>query len=180
MQSPSWYSFPASVNFLLASSIAISPHPDTQHSPIPRATTAAWDVIPPRTVRIPWADFIPVMSSGDVSRRTSTTFSPLSAHSTASSAVNTILPQAAPGEAPRPLPIGVAAFRAAASNCGWRRVSRLRGSIIATASSSVLIPSSTRSQAILRAAWAVLLPLRVWSIYSLPCSTVNSISCMSL
>ena len=26
--------------------------------------------------------------------------------------------QAAPGEAPRPLPIGVAAFRALASNCG--------------------------------------------------------------
>ena len=36
----------------------------------------------------------------------------------ASSAVNTILPQAAPGEAPRPLPIGVAALSAFASNCG--------------------------------------------------------------
>ena len=32
---------PARVNFLLASSIAMSPHPDTQHVPIPRATTAA-------------------------------------------------------------------------------------------------------------------------------------------
>ena len=180
MQSPSWYSFPASVNFLLASSIAMSPQPDTQHVPIPRATTAAWDVIPPRTVRIPCADFIPVISSGDVSRRTRTTFSPLAAHSTASSAVNTILPQAAPGDAPSALASGVAAFSAAASNCGWSRESRLRGSIIATASSSVLIPSSTRSQAIFRAAFAVLLPLRVCNMYSLPCSTVNSMSCISL
>ena len=180
MLSPSWNSFPANVNFLFASSIVMSPHPDTQHVPIPRATTAAWDVIPPRTVRIPCADFIPVMSSGDVSRRTRITFSPLAAHSTASSAVNTILPQAAPGDAPSAFAIGVAAFSAAASNCGWRSVSRFLGSIIATASSSVLIPSSTRSQAILRAAWAVLLPLRVWSMNSLPCSTVNSMSCISL
>ena len=107
---------PASVNFLLASSIIISPQPDTQHVPIPLATTAACDVIPPLTVRIPCAAFIPVISSGDVSRRTRTTFSPLSAHSTASSAVNTTLPQAAPGEAPSPLPRGVAAFSALSSN----------------------------------------------------------------
>ena len=162
--SPSTNVLPPSSNFLLASSILIAEQPETQHSPIPRATTAACDVIPPRTVRIPWAAFIPVISSGDVSRRTRTTFSPLAAHSTASSAVNTILPQAAPGEAPRPLPIGVAALSAFASNWGWRSVSRLRGSIIATASSSVLMPSSTRSQAIFRAAWAVLLPFLVWSI----------------
>jgi len=98
---------------LLASSITISPQPDTQHVPIPRATTAACEVIPPRTVRIPCAAFIPVMSSGDVSRRTRKTFSPFSCQATASSAVNTTLPQAAPGEAPRPLPIGAAALRAA-------------------------------------------------------------------
>ena len=164
MKSPSWNVLPASVNCLLASSMEISPQPDTQHSPIPRATTAAWLVIPPRTVRIPCADFIPVISSGDVSRRTRTTFSPLSAHSTASSAVNTILPHAAPGEAPRPFPRGVAAFRAFASNCGCSSVSRLRGSTIATASSSVLMPSSTRSHAIFRAACAVLLPFLVCSI----------------
>ena len=52
------------------------------------------------------------MSSGEVSRRTRTTFSPFSAHATASSAVNTILPQAAPGDAPRPLPTGAAALSA--------------------------------------------------------------------
>ena len=164
IESPSLNSFPFNVNFLFSSSMLISPQPDTQHVPIPRATTAAWLVIPPRTVRIPWEAFIPVISSGDVSRRTNTTFSPRAFHSTASSAVNTILPHAAPGDAPSALAIGVAAFKAAASNCGWRSVSKLRGSIMTTASSSVLIPSSTRSHAILRAACAVLLPLRVCSM----------------
>ena len=106
------------MNFLLASSIAISPHPDTQQVPIPLATTAAWLVIPPLTVRIPCEAFIPVISSGDVSSLTRTTFSPLAFHSSASSAENTILPHAAPGDAPRPLPAGVAALSAAASNCG--------------------------------------------------------------
>ena len=158
----------------------ISEQPDTQQVPIPRATTAAWEVIPPRTVRIPWAAFIPSISSGEVSRRTRTTFSPLAAHSFASSALKTILPHAAPGEAARAFASGSAFFSASASNCGCSRVSRLRGSIMATASSGVLMPSSTRSQAIFNAAWAVLLPFLVCSMYSLPCSTVNSISCISL
>ena len=158
----------------------MSPHPDTQQVPMPLATTAAWLVIPPLTVRIPCEAFIPVISSGEVSSRTRTTFSPLAFHASASSAENTILPQAAPGDAPSPLPAGVAAFSAAASNCGWRSVSRLRGSIMATASFSVLMPSSTRSHAIFKAACAVLLPLRVCNIKSFPCSTVNSISCISL
>ena len=43
-------------------------------------------------------------------------------------------------------------FGAFGSNCGCNNVSRLRGSIIATASFGVLIPSSTKSQAILSAA----------------------------
>ena len=90
-----------------------------------------------------------------------------------------ILPEAAPGEAPRALPMMAAFFRASASNWGCSRVSRERGSIMATAFFSSIMPSSTRSQAIFSAAAGVRLPLRVWSIYSLPCSTVNSISCIS-
>ena len=35
-------------------SICISSHPETQGFPIPLATTAAWEVFPPRLVRIPW------------------------------------------------------------------------------------------------------------------------------
>ena len=96
----------------------ISERPDTQQVPIPRATTAACDVIPPRTVRIPCEAFIPSISSGDVSSLTRTTFLPASAHVLASSAVNTICPLAAPGEAARPLPIGVAFLTASVSNVG--------------------------------------------------------------
>ena len=137
---------PAS-NCLFSSSILISPQPETQHVPMPRATTAAWEVMPPRTVRMPWAAFMPSMSSGEVSRRTRTTFSPRSAHSLASSAVKTILPQAAPGEAARPWPIGVAVFfSASASNWGCSRVSRLLGLDHGTRPSSrSIMPSSTRS-----------------------------------
>ena len=164
IQSPSLKVLPARVKRLFSSSMTMSPQPETQHLPMPRATTAAWEVMPPRTVRMPWAAFMPVMSSGEVSRRTRTTFSPRLFQISASSAVKTALPQAAPGEAPRPRPMGVAAFRAAASNWGCSRVSRFLGSIMATASRSVIMPSSTRSQAMRRAAWAVRLPLRHWSI----------------
>ena len=72
--------------------------------------------------------------------------------------------QAAPGEAARPVPTTLAFLSAAASNVGCSRESRLFGSIMATASFSVIMPSSTRSQAIFIAAAAVRLPLRVCSM----------------
>ena len=85
-----------------------------------------------------------VISSGDVSSLTNTTFSPFPPIPwiAASSAVNTTLPQAAPGDAPKPFPAGVAFFNASTSNCGCNNVSKFLGSIINTASSSVRIPSS--------------------------------------
>src|SRR3972149_2320506 len=43
--------------------------PTTHGSPRPRATTLAWDVAPPRVVRIPFAHSIPWTSSGEVSVR---------------------------------------------------------------------------------------------------------------
>jgi len=46
---------------------------------MPRATTAAWDVAPPREVRIPLAAIMPCTSSGAVSTRTRITSSPLRA-----------------------------------------------------------------------------------------------------
>ena len=49
-----------------------------------------------------------------------------------------------------------------------------------SASSSVMNFSLTMSQAIFTAAAPVRLPLRVWSIQSLPRSMVNSVSCISL
>ena len=54
------------------------------------------EVIPPRAVRIPSAADIPAKSSGEVSIRTITTRWPSSRHFWASSAWNTICPQAAP------------------------------------------------------------------------------------
>ena len=69
---------------------------------MPRATTAAWDVMPPRVVRIPSAACMPWMSSGEVSTRTRMTLWPAFLAASASSELNTISPQAAPGEAGRP------------------------------------------------------------------------------
>ena len=160
----------------------IAPHPATQQVPIPRATTAAWDVLPPLTVRIPWAATIPSISSGVVSNLTKTTLSPLPPlpNILASSAVNTTLPAAAPGLAGSPSPILFASFKDFTSNVGWSNWSKLLASILKTASSFVIIPSSTKSHAILIAAWAVLLPFLVCKKYSLPSSIVNSISCISL
>ena len=51
--------------------------------------SAAWEVIPPRAVRIPLATFMPRKSSGEVSVRTRTTSLPASTHSSASSAKKT-------------------------------------------------------------------------------------------
>ena len=53
------------------------------------------------------------------------------------------------------------------------------GSTRSTASSLVISPSLASSTAMRSAALAVRLPLRVCSIHSLPCSMVNSRSCMS-
>ena len=70
---------------------------------MPRATTAACEVFPPRAVRIPSAAIMPSRSSGLVSLRTSTTCSPRSAHALAVGESNTARPTAAPGEAAIPL-----------------------------------------------------------------------------
>ena len=155
-----------------------SSHPTTAGLPIARATTAAWEVIPPLAVRIPWAAFIPWISSGVVSGRTRRTFSPCSASSTASSGSKTTLPTAAPGLAARPLAITF--FSALGSICGCRSVSIFSGVTRITASSFEIKPSSTISTAMRTAAAAVLLPFLVCRRYSLPFSMVNSISCISL
>ncbi len=66
-QSPSRRTFPLRVKVFSLLLITASPHPATQHLPIPRATTAAWEVMPPREVKIPTAACIPPISSGLVS-----------------------------------------------------------------------------------------------------------------
>ncbi len=101
---------------------------------------------------------------------------------TASSAVNTIVPAAAPGDAAIPVPTTfcLSAFlSASASKVGCNNISKDFASICINASCSVIIRSSIKSQAILIAAAAVLLPLRVCNIYNFLSSIVNSISCIS-
>ena len=61
--------------------------PTTAGLPQPRATTAAWLTRPPRAVRMPSEASMPCTSSGEVSLRTKTTFSPRAAAAAASSAV---------------------------------------------------------------------------------------------
>ena len=70
---------------------------------MPRATTAACDVLPPRLVRMPCAAKKPWMSSGFVSSRTRITLvARVRPRCSAVSASNTMLPEAAPGDAGRP------------------------------------------------------------------------------
>ena len=66
--------------------------PVTHGVPIPRATTAAWEVRPPCAVRIPAAWIIPWKSSGVVSQRTRMTLSPALPRSSAVFASKTIAP----------------------------------------------------------------------------------------
>jgi len=106
------------------------------------------------------------------------TFSFFFAHSSASSAENTTLPTAAPGEAGRPF--DRIFFLALGSIWGWSSWSICSGLTLRTASSFLMSFSFTMSTAICTAAAAVRLPLRVWSIQRLPSWMVNSMSCMSL
>ncbi len=143
-------------------SICSSPAPETQGRPMPRATTAAWLVMPPRAVTMPRAACMPWMSSGEVSSRTRMTDSPAEPRRSASSELNTILPVAAPGEAGRPEVITSRGLAGSIVGCSsW---SRLAGSTRMTASSLVIRPSLARSTATFSAALAVRFPLRVWSM----------------
>ena len=141
---------------------------------MPRATTAAWLVLPPRLVSTPLAAIMPFRSSGLVSRRTRMTASPASASSTARAESKTARPTAAPGDALTPVVILVTS--ALVSNAG--NISRASSAPVTrvSASSMSMRPSSTSSVAILKAAAAVRLPTRVCSIQSLPRSMVNSMS----
>ena len=177
--SPSLKTRSPTLTILASSSTTISVAPATQHLPMERATTAAWEVIPPRAVRIASELTIPMMSSGEVSARTRTTFLPASCWALHSSALKTMAPVPAPGEAGRPWITASCFLRSASSKVGWSKSLSCFGSTRRTASFSSMRPSSTKSQAILRAALAVLLPLRAWRKKSLPFSMVYSISCIS-
>ena len=102
-ESPSLTMVPPAVNWRLSRSTATDSAPATHGFPMPRATTAACEVRPPRDVSTPCAAIIPCTSSGLVSIRTRITDSPSFAIASARSASNTALPYAAPGEAASPV-----------------------------------------------------------------------------
>ena len=165
---------PGAVIFPAFVSTSSSSAPQTHVLPMPRATTAAWLVLPPRLVRMPLAAIMPCRSSGLVSRRTRMTASPAAACSTALAESNTTLPTAAPGDALTPLVIRFGSLlrsnRGNISWASWSPVTRM------TASSMSMRPWSTSWVAMRKAAPAVRLPTRVCSIHSLPRSMVNSMS----
>ena len=133
----------------------------------------------PRLVRMPLAAWKPATSSASVNGRTRITSRPvLRRPATASRGGEHDLALGGarrgarrPWRAPRSRPWGRRSGAAA------RRASS--ASIVMSASSRVSSPSSTASHAKRTAAWAGRLALRVWSMYSCPSSTVNSVSCMS-
>ena len=110
---------------------------------------------------------MPWMSSGTVSLRTSSTFLPCRAHSTAWSAVKTTWPEAAPGDAGRPLVATGSFFHSFGSKIGASSCDSAAGSTSSTASLGESSFSSTKSVAITTAAYPVRLPFRVCSMYSL-------------
>ena len=59
MVSPVFTVTPRTVSVPALASMRTSPAPATQGRPMPRATTAAWLVIPPVEVRMPWAACMP-------------------------------------------------------------------------------------------------------------------------
>ena len=143
---------------------------------MPRPITAAWLVIPPRSVNTPAAACMPRMSSGLVSRRTKIQGSPRAACACAANASNTILPLAAPGLAAT----AVAKISRFASASIWRcnNSPNARGSMRINASCWGMIPSSASLTAIRIAAFARRLTRTPSSMNSSPFWIVNSI-CIS-
>ena len=178
IRSPSLSSTSPTRSVRASRSILSARAPATHGLPMPRATSAACDALPPSAVRMPCAAKKPCTSSASVNGRTSTTVRPRCAQSTASSGVNTICPLAAPGEAATPL--ASTSKSAPGANVGCSSASRLAASIVSIASARVSSSSDTASTAKRTAAWAGRFALRVCSMYSAPSSTVNSVSCMSL
>src|SRR5699024_7038859 len=137
------------VTFLSLTLISTSEHPVTQHLPIPLATTAAWEVIPPCVVTIASLATIPSISSGEVSGLINITLYPCSALNFAVSAENTISQLAAPGLAGSPIfETAVALSSALSSKLGCNNCSIDFTSTFITASFLEIIPSSTKSTAI--------------------------------
>src|SRR5437867_1722480 len=96
---------------------------------------------------MPSAAIMPRKSSGEVSTRASTTFSPFFERATASSALKTTWPDAAPGPAAKPLPIFFASLADCRSKIGASRCASESAGMRLTASSLEISFSPTISTA---------------------------------
>ena len=151
--------------------------PATHGLPMPRATTAACEVMPPRAVRTPSALIRPWMSSAVVSGRTRMTARrpsrarlPGRRRRSRCRKPRPVMRRARRDDDDRRRPgrsSDAAAGRATTARCA----ARLRARSIR--------PSSTNATAHASAAAAVRFAPRVCSRYSRSCSIVNSTSCMS-
>ena len=150
--------------------------PTMQGRPMPRAITAAWLVVPPRSVRTPTDACIPRTSSGTVSRRTRMQASSRAAKAWAAAAVKTIRPVAAPGLAL--MPRAITSRGALGSTCWCSRSARARGSTRITASDSGMMPSRARATAMRTPARDVRCTRVASMIEIWPSTTTNSI-CIS-
>ena len=177
IRSPSWSTLPSTRTSPSATSISSVDAPHTQGRPMPRATRAAWLAFPPSLVRIPRAAKKPATSSASVNGRTRITSRSSLLARTASPAVNTIAPLAAPGDAFTPR--AITSKSAPRSKVLCSSASSDPASMVASASPRSSSPSLSASTANRTAACAGRLALRVWSMYRCPSSTVNSVSCMS-
>eukprot|EP00438_Fugacium_kawagutii_P025776 Skav230057 [mRNA] locus=scaffold1221:97051:97794:- [translate_table: standard] len=133
------------------------PAPATHGRPMPRATTAAWLVIPPATSG--GQDPLCCMQTMDVIRAGLDTNEDHFLAIFASSHGFITLPPAAPGEAGRPL--AMICFLALGSRVGCKSWSIKSGFKLRRACDLVIKPSLAMSTAICRAAGAVRFPLRV-------------------
>ena len=177
MTCPSFSTAGPTLATLLCTSTTMLSAPDTQGLPMPRATTAACEVLPPREVSTPWAAKKPWMSSGLVSSRTRMIFSPALPRASAVSASKTIIPEAAPGDAGRPVASGWPLKDG--SSRGTSSCSSISGGTRSSARRRSISPSRSISTEVRTSASAFILPLRVCSAHSLPRSMVNSKSCTS-
>ncbi len=158
-------------------SISSALAPATHGRPMPRATSAACEALPPSLVMMPRAAWNPATSSASVNWRTRMQSIPAAADSTASCAVNTTAPFAAPGDAATPRASGSKSNAGSIVLCS--SASSEPASIVSSASSCVSRPSVTASTAKRTAACAGRLALRVCRRNRRPSSIVNSTSCMS-
>ena len=150
MTSPSPSSVPSGIFMVWATmSISMDSVPHTAVLPMPRATTAAWEVLPPRVVRMPAAATMPGGSSGLVSPAHEDHIAALSSGDHRVLGLKTTSPTAAPGSSGA---LGGRLLAVAAVELREHQLGQLRSRTRGAASSMSMRSSSTSWVAMRKAA----------------------------